>query len=79
MKEIQTDGDYILSNEKYPFTYSYNGDKQQVIQVNNGKPIYNYLKRGTIEVYKQDADSKLPLMNVCFELATDKDFNHMDR
>ncbi len=77
LKEIQTDGDYILSNEKYPFTYSYNGDKQQVIQVNNGKPIYNYLKRGTIEVYKQDADSKLPLMNVCFELATDKEFTNI--
>ena len=77
LRELTTDDDYLLSDEKYPFTYSYNGDKQQVIQVNNGDPIYNYLKRGTIEIYKQDADSKLPLMNVCFELATDKDFTNI--
>lgn len=58
VKEIGTDGHYILSDEKYPVTFEYTGqDVAKVqIQVNNGEAIENTLKRGKISGWKVDQD-----------------------
>ena len=58
VKEIGTDGHYILSGEKYPVVFEYAGqDVAKVqIQVNNGEAIENTLKRGKISGWKVDQD-----------------------
>lgn len=58
VKEIGTDGHYILSGEKYPVVFEYAGqDVVKVqIQVNNGEAIENTLKRGKVSGWKVDQD-----------------------
>lgn len=50
VKELATDEHYILSDSKYPFTFSYAGqDTENVeIAVNDGKPIENKLIYGSV-------------------------------
>ncbi len=33
LSELSTNGNLVLSDKKYPFTYAYNGDKIQTITV----------------------------------------------
>lgn len=58
VKEIGTDEHYILSDEKYPVVFEYAGqDIAKVqIQVNDGEPIENTLKRGKVFGWKVDQD-----------------------
>ena len=58
VKEIGTDGHYILSDEKYPVAFEYAGqDVAKVqIQANDGEAIENTLKRGKISGWKVDQD-----------------------
>ena len=58
VKEIGTDEHYILSDEKYPVVFEYAGqDVAKVqIQVNDGEPIENTLKRGKVSGWKVDQD-----------------------
>ena len=58
VKEIGTDEHYILSDEKYPVVFEYAGqDIAKVqIQVNDGEPIENTLKRGKVSGWKVDQD-----------------------
>ena len=58
VKEIGTDGHYILSGEKYPVVFEYGGqDVAKVqIQVNDGEAIENTLKRGKVSGWKVDQD-----------------------
>lgn len=58
VKEIGTDEHYILSDEKYPVVFEYAGqDIAKVqIQVNDGEPIENALKRGKVSGWKVDQD-----------------------
>ena len=58
VKEIGTDGHYILSDKKYPVAFEYAGqDVAKVqIQVNNGEAIENTLKRGKVSGWKVDQD-----------------------
>ena len=77
LSELDTENHLVLSDEKYPFTYVYTGDVVHEIVVNNGKPIYNYLKRGSIELFKTDEESANALINVQFDLATDPDMENI--
>ena len=45
VKELATDEHYVLSDTKYPFTFSYSGQDTAVVEisVNDGKPIENKL------------------------------------
>lgn len=58
VKEIGADEHYILSDEKYPVVFEYAGqDIAKVqIQVNDGEPIENTLKRGKVSGWKVDQD-----------------------
>lgn len=55
-KEIVTDEQYILSNTKYEFETAYAGQETEVIaiNINDGKPIDNTIKRGKVSGVKKD-------------------------
>ena len=55
-KEIVTDEQYILSNTKYEFETAYAGQETEVIaiNINDGKPIDNSIKRGKVSGVKKD-------------------------
>ena len=57
-KELSTDEHYILSDEKYPFEFSYVGQDIAVVEIktNDGKPIENDLLYGEIHGMKKDED-----------------------
>lgn len=58
LKEISTDEHYILSEEKYPFDFSYMGQDTALVEIkaNDGKPIDNDLIYGEIHGLKKDED-----------------------
>lgn len=55
-KELSSDEHYILSDEKYPFEFSYAGQDPAVVEikVNDGAPIENDLIYGEIHGLKKD-------------------------
>lgn len=77
VKEISTSPNYQLDETPYPFVFDYEGDLIQTIHLNQKETIDNKIKRGALEIYKLDDETKLPLKNVFFELAIDKDFKHI--
>ena len=58
LKELSTDGHYILSDEKYPIVFEYAGQDIALVEikVNDGKPIGNDLIYGEIHGLKKDED-----------------------
>lgn len=58
LKELSTDGHYILSDEKYPIVFDYAGQDTALVEikVNNGNPIGNDLIYGEIHGLKKDED-----------------------
>ena len=56
LKEMTTDGHYIISDETYPFTFEYAGQETAVVEilVNDGIAIYNQLIYGSIHGMKKD-------------------------
>lgn len=60
IQELETDEHYIISDTKYPFTFSYtNQDEDTVnIQINEGIDIENMLKRGEIQGLKVDDNGR---------------------
>lgn len=50
VKELATDEHYILSDSKYPFSFSYAGQDTEMVEikVNDGKPIDNKLIYGSV-------------------------------
>ncbi len=60
IKELATDEHYVLSDTKYPFTFSYSGQDTAVVKinVNEGKPIENKLIYGSVQGKKIDENGK---------------------
>ena len=60
VKELATDEHYILSDTKYPFTFSYSGQEIAVVEisVNDGKPIENKLIYGSVQGKKIDENGE---------------------
>ena len=58
LKELSTDGHYILSDEKYPIVFDYAGQDIALVEikVNDGKPIGNDLIYGEIHGLKKAED-----------------------
>lgn len=56
IKEISTDEHYILSDEKYEFEFSYQGEEIPTVEiaVNNGEPINNEMIYGSVSGKKTD-------------------------
>ena len=69
VKEISTDCHYILSEEKYPVEFIYEGQDIGVVQllVNDGQAIQNKIIRGSIDGIKTDEDNT-PIEGVVFGL-----------
>ena len=59
LKELSTDGHYILSDEKYPIVFEYAGQDTALVDIkaNGGAPIENKLLYGEIHGLKKDEDS----------------------
>lgn len=72
IQEIATDEHYITSNVKYPFTFSYTNQDENIvhIQINEGKDIINELKYGEIRGLKIDNNDK-PLEGALIGLLKD--------
>ena len=60
VKELATDEHYVLSDTKYPFTFSYSGQEIAVVEisVNDGKPIENKLIYGSLQGKKIDENGE---------------------
>ena len=60
LQEIATDEQYLLSNQKYPLEFTYAGQDIPLVELtaNNGEPILNEIKRGSVEGLKTDEDGK---------------------
>lgn len=58
LKELSTDGHYILSDEKYPVVFEYAGQDTALVDIkaNGGTPIENKLLYGEIHGLKKDED-----------------------
>ena len=58
LKELSTDGHYILSDEKYPIAFEYAGQDTALVEIkaNGGAPIENKLLYGEIHGLKKDED-----------------------
>ena len=56
LKELSTDGHYILSDEKYPLVFEYAGQDTALVDIkaNSGAPIENKLLYGEIHGLKKD-------------------------
>lgn len=70
VKEIKTDIQYILSDEKYPVVFEYAGQNIATVNitVNNGEPIRNDLIYGTIKGLKIDRETKDRICGAVFGL-----------
>lgn len=58
LKELSTDGHYILSDEKHPIVFEYAGQNTALVDIkaNGGAPIENKLLYGEIHGLKKDED-----------------------
>ena len=58
LKELSTNGHYILSDEKYPVVFEYAGQDTALVEIkaNGGAPIENKLLYGEIHGLKKDED-----------------------
>ena len=58
LKELSTDGHYILSDEKYPIVFEFAGQDMALVDIkaNDGAPIENKLLYGEIHGLKKDED-----------------------
>ena len=58
LKELSSDEHYLLSQDKYPFSFAYAGQEIPLVEitVNEGKTITNTLRSGNIMGIKKDAN-----------------------
>ena len=80
LKELSTNGQYILNDKEYDFKVFYNGKNvaEYTIQIGDEGKIDNKLARGTILVKKVDTfDESKILENVEFNIATDKEMKNI--
>lgn len=70
LKELVTDDNYVLDEQRYPFTVEYQGKDvlEYTIDINNGNSIENELKRGQIELVKVDKQNRQRLSQAIFGL-----------
>lgn len=70
VKEITTDENYVLFDEKYVFSTEYQGQEVQTIEiaVNDGEPIQNELTYGTVKGLKTDRETGKTIAGALFGL-----------
>lgn len=67
VKEISTDEHYIISDEKYEFSFEYAGQDVQTVEINTDEFV-NDLKKGKVEGLKVDADTNVKLSDAVIGL-----------
>ena len=76
LKELSTNGQYVLNDKEYDFEISYHGQdvSKYTIKIGDDGVINNELARGSIQVKKVDSlDPELVLKDVEFNISADKD------
>ena len=76
LKELSTNGQYVLNDNEYDFEISYHGQdvSKYTIKIGDDGVINNELARGSIQVKKVDSlDPELVLKDVEFNISADKD------
>lgn len=80
LKELSTNGQYVLNDTEYDFEIAYHGQNvsEYVVKIGDDGVIENELARGTIQVKKTDSlDSKLVLDGVKFNLSAQPDMQNI--
>lgn len=78
LKELSTNGQYILNDQEYDFEIAYHGENvsEYTVQIGNDGVIDNELARGSIQVKKVDAlDPQLKLEGVGFDISANSDMS----
>lgn len=78
IQELATNGNYVLSDEKYPIDFEYAGQETATVSIsaNNGDPVVNRLISGSVTTTKVDADyPENKLSGAVFEVYFDADNN----
>ncbi len=76
LKELSTNGQYVLNDKEYDFEISYHGPdvSNYVVQIGEDGKINNELARGTIQVQKADSsDADKKLQGVRFDISANED------
>lgn len=76
LKELSTNGQYVLNDKEYDFEIAYHGQgvSKYTVQIGDDGVINNELARGTVQVKKVDSlDPELALKDVEFNISADKD------
>lgn len=70
VKEIATDERYILSDEKYPVSFEYAGQKTALVKINanGGETIKNNILYGSVKGLKIDRETESVIAGALFEL-----------
>ena len=68
IREIKTQSNYILDETKYYFKISENNHKTIQVNVGNKNTFYNKLSKGSVQIFKTDHETKVPLSGVEFTL-----------
>ena len=70
VKEIATDEKYILSDEKYPVSFEYAGQKTALVKinVNDGEAIKNNILYGSVKGLKTDSENDSVIAGALFGL-----------
>ena len=80
IKELATNGQYILNDNEYDFEIAYHGQdvSNYVVQIGEDGKINNELARGTIKVQKVDADdADKKLESIRFNISADEDMSNI--
>ena len=80
LKELSTNGQYVLNDKEYDFEISYHGQdvSKYTIKIGDDGVINNELARGSIQVRKVDSlDPEFVLKDVEFNISADKDMKNI--
>lgn len=80
IKELRTNGQYILNDNEYDFEIAYHGKdvSNYVVQIGEDGQISNELSRGTVQVQKVDTDdAEKKLKGVKFNISADEDMSEI--
>ena len=80
LKELSTNGQYVLNDNEYDFEISYHGQdvSKYTVQIGDDGVINNELARGSVQVKKVDSlDKDLILKDVEFNISANKDMSNV--
>ena len=82
IKELSTNGQYVLNDKEYDFEISYHGEdvSRYTVMIGEDGIINNELARGTIQVRKVDSDDENKILTgIEFNISTKEDMSEVFR